>query len=83
MQIVSVTEFRARAAEMVDCVQKGETVRILRHGKPVAELVAPQADAPPKVPRWKKPIEKPLVYTRPDGKTVAQLIIEEREQARY
>ncbi len=83
MQIVSVTEFRARAAEMVDRVQKGETVRILRHGKPVAELVAPQADVAPKVPRWKKPIENPLVYTRPDGKTMAQLIIEEREQARY
>jgi len=83
MQIVSVTEFRARAAEMVDRVQKGETVRILRHGKPVAELVAPQTDAAPKVPRWKKPIENPLVYTRPDGKTMAQLIIEEREQARY
>ena len=79
MQIVSVTEFRARAAEMVDLVQKGETVRILRHGKPVAEL-NPVKQPPDEatVPAWKKPFE-PLHIQRADGKTGAQLIIEERE----
>ena len=79
MQIVSVTEFHARAAEMVDLVQKGETVRILRHGKPVAEL-NPVKQTPDEatVPAWKKPFE-PLHIQRADGKTGAQLIIEERE----
>ena len=79
MHIVSVTEFRARAAEMVDLVQKGETVRILRHGKPVAELnPVKQTPDEAKVPAWKKPFE-PLHIQRADGKTGAQLIIEERE----
>lgn len=77
MQVVSVTEFRARAAEMVDRVQKGETVRILRHGKPVAELVAPSGQQG-RVPAWKQPFE-PLHICRADGKSGAQLIMQERE----
>jgi prevent-host-death family protein len=80
MQTLSLSEFRAHASEMLDLVEKGETVRILRHGKPVAELVpvrdAAAAGAP--VPAWKLPFE-PLRITRPDGKTGAQLILEERE----
>ena len=63
---------------MIDLVEKGETVRIMRHGKPVAELVPIQPKAEQKVPRWKVPIE-PLNLIRSDGKSGAQLIIEERE----
>lgn len=76
--IVPLSEFRANVSAMVDLVEKGDTVRILRHGKPVAELRPVQADVPQKIPRWKLPI-KPLEYTRPDGKTGADLIIEERQ----
>ena len=75
---VPLSEFRANASAMVDRVEKGETVRILRHGKPVAELVPVQPQSAQKIPRWKVPIE-PLHIVRPDGKTGAQLIIEERE----
>ena len=75
---VPLSEFRAHAAAMIDLVEKGETVRILRHGKPVAELVPVQPQAEQKVPRWKLPIE-PLKMIRSDGKSGAQLIIEERE----
>lgn len=78
MHTLSLSEFRAHASEMLDLVEKGESVRILRHGKPVAELV-PLRPEPQAVPRWKKPIENPLRIVRPDGKTGAQLIIEERE----
>ena len=63
---------------MLDLVERGETVRIMRHGKPVADLVPIKAEAPDKLPSWKRPIE-PLKIVRPDGKTGAQLIIEERE----
>lgn len=80
--IVPLSEFRAQVSAMVDLVEKGDTVRILRHGKPVAELRPVQADAPAKVPSWKRPIH-PLDYARPDGKTLAQIIIEERGNARY
>ena len=78
MHTVPLSEFRANASAMLDLVEQGETVRILRHGKPVAELVPLKADVPAKVPSWKRPIE-PLHIIRPDGKTGAQLIIDERE----
>ncbi len=78
MHIVPLSEFRANTAAMIDLVEQGETIRILRHGKPVAELVPMQPQEAAKVPRWKMPIE-PLNFIRADGKTGAQLIIEERE----
>lgn len=79
MHSVPLSEFRANASAMLDLVEKGETVRILRHGKPVAEL-NPVKQTPDEatVPAWKKPFE-PLHIQRADGKTGAQLIIEERE----
>ena len=36
MQSIPLSEFRANAAAMIDLVERGESVRILRHGKPVA-----------------------------------------------
>jgi prevent-host-death family protein len=78
MHTLSLSEFRANASAMIDLVEQGQTVRILRHGKPVAELVPLKADAAAKVPSWKRSIE-PLHIVRPDGKTGAQLIVEERE----
>ena len=78
MHTIPLSEFRANASAMIDLVEQGETVRILRHGKPVAELVPLKADTAEKIPSWKKPIE-PLRVVRPDGKTGDQLIIEERE----
>ncbi len=77
MQTVPLSEFRANASAMIDLVEKGETVRILRHGKLVAELRPPTPE-PERVPSWKLPI-KPLQYLRKPEKTGAQLIIEERE----
>lgn len=81
MQTMALSEFRANASAMLDLVEKGETVRILRHGKPVADLVPVQQQAAQRPPSWKRPIQ-PLRYERPDGKTLAQLIIEERAVAR-
>jgi prevent-host-death family protein len=82
MQTLALSEFRASASAMLDLVEQGETVRILRHGKPVADLVPVKPDSPAKIPSWKRAII-PLSYQRADGKTIAQLIIEERENARY
>ncbi len=78
MQTIPLSEFRANASAMIDLVERGETVRILRHGKPVAELVPVSSDATPRVPSWKRVIE-PLHIVRLDGKTGAQLIVDERE----
>ena len=78
MHSVPLSEFRANASAMLDLVEKGGTVRILRHGKPVAELVPVVDEASAKVPSWKRPIE-PLNYLRKPEKTGAQMIIDERE----
>lgn len=79
---VPLSEFRAHTAAMIERVEQGETIRILRHGKPVAELVPVKANTPVKIPHWKLPIE-PVRINRQDGKTLSDAIIEERESARY
>ena len=62
---------------MLDLVEKGETVRILRRGKPVAELVPLRAeDAEP--PSYLQPFE-PVRYAKPPSQSGARMIIEERE----
>ena len=75
---VPLSEFRAHTSAMIDLVEKGETVRILRHGKPVAELVPVQPQPEQKVPHWKMPVV-PLNYIKRPSKSGAQMIIEERE----
>ena len=82
MHTLPLSEFRANVAAMIDLVEHGDTVRILRHGKPVAELVPVKADDATKVPSWKRPI-KPLDIQWPKGMSGAKMIIEERENARY
>ena len=75
---IPLSKFRANTSAMIELVEKGETVRILRHGKPVAELVPMPSETAEKVPGWKRPIE-PLKYLKPPSKSGAQMIIEERE----
>ena len=57
MHSLPLSEFRANVSAMLDLVEQGETVRILRHGKPVAELVpvVEKAADPDHVPSWKRP----------------------------
>jgi prevent-host-death family protein len=52
MHTIALSEFRAHASAMIDLVERGETVRILRHGKPVAELVPVKPALPEKIPSW-------------------------------
>lgn len=78
MHSVPLSEFRANASAMLDLVEKGETVRILRHGKPVAQLVPVAADEPAKVPSWKRPFE-PVVL--PEGVSLSQAVLDERNEA--
>jgi prevent-host-death family protein len=83
MHTLPLSEFRANVSAMLDLVEQGETVRILRHGKPVAELVPLKADAPlaeKKLPSWKRPFE-PVIKLAPGAKTGAQLIVDERESS--
>jgi prevent-host-death family protein len=53
MKQVTFTEFRRNAAALFNSVERGETVRVLRHGKPIAEIVP--LPALPATLSWKRP----------------------------
>ena len=80
MHILPLSEFRANASAMLDLVEQGETVRIMRHGKPVADLVpaGTGTGAPSRLPSWKRPFEP---VRRPPGQSLAEGVLQEREGA--
>ncbi|QHI98883.1 type II toxin-antitoxin system prevent-host-death family antitoxin [Xylophilus rhododendri] len=81
MHILPLSEFRANASAMLDLVEQGETVRIMRHGKPVADLVPPSGSAgPERLPSWKRPFD-PVVL--PAGQSLADAVIEDRARAAW
>jgi prevent-host-death family protein len=53
MKQVSFTEFRRNAASLFDSVEQGETIVVLRHGKPIAEVVP--VLPPDHILSWKRP----------------------------
>lgn len=75
---VPLSEFRAHTSAMIDRVEKGEIVRILRHGKPVAELVPLQPPGEGKVPRWKQPFDPVMLSP---GVSLSQAVLDERNEA--
>jgi prevent-host-death family protein len=69
------TEFRNQAKCYLDAVERGETVRIYRRGRPVAELVPIST----RTPSWKNPPDQPL---RLEGLCLGEEIIADRERGR-
>ncbi len=82
MQVLPLSEFRAKASAMLDLVELGETVRIMRHGKPVADLVPvrphDQSEAESTLPSWKRPFE-PIKLA--PGVSLSQAVLDERDEA--
>lgn len=75
MKQASFTEVRNNAKQYFDLVESGETVRVLRNGKPIADIVPITAD----LPSWKRRTAQPLVL---DGESVSRMILDEREHSR-
>jgi len=75
MKTITFTEFRQRATTCFDEVESGETLRVLRHGKPVADIV-PISDGEETIPSWKHPGPKLTVK----GALLSQVILAEREE---
>jgi antitoxin (DNA-binding transcriptional repressor) of toxin-antitoxin stability system len=73
MKQASFTEVRNHAKQFFDLVESGESVRVLRNGKPIVDIVPVSAD----LPSWKRRAAHPLVL---DGESVSRMIIAEREQ---
>ncbi|GAB4217678.1 MAG: hypothetical protein Fur007_20470 [Rhodoferax sp.] len=71
MRQATFTEVRNHAKSYFDIVESGEAVRVLRNGKPIADIVPVNAD----LPSWKRRTAQPLVL---DGVSVSRMILEER-----
>jgi len=69
------TEVRNHAKQYFDLVEAGESVRVLRNGKPIADIVPVMAE----LPSWKRRNVQPLVL---DGIALSRMILEEREAGR-
>ena len=72
MKQATFTEVRNHAKQYFDLVEAGGSVRVLRNGKPIADIVPVAAD----LPSWKRRSVQPLVL---DGVSVSKVILEERE----
>jgi len=71
MKQVTFTELRNHAKAYFDFAESGETIRVLRNGKPIADIVPVIAD----LPSWKRRKAQPLVI---GGESISRLILEER-----
>jgi prevent-host-death family protein len=75
MKQATFTEIRNHAKQYFDIVESGESVRVLRNGKPIADIIPIIAD----LPSWKRRVAQPLVL---DGESVSRMILDERTQSR-
>ena len=74
MKTISFTDFRKKASGFIAEVEHGETLVILRRGKPVAEVV-PFSDRIERTPSWKKP----GIRLKIQGSDLSSAILEDRE----
>ena len=72
MKQATFSEVRNHAKQYFDIVASGESVRVLRNGKPIADIVPIMAD----LPSWKRRKAQPLVL---DGVSVSRMILEDRK----
>ena len=73
MVAISFTKFRQHAKTYFDRVEQGETIRVLRHGKVIAEVTPPTAKRAEKI---KKSV--PLIIP---GVSLSKAILDERKQS--
>ena len=71
MRETTFTELRNQAKQFFDLVEAGETVRVLRKGKPIAEI----HPIPRDLPSWKRRQAHPIAI---GGAEISRLILEER-----
>ena len=73
MRDATFTELRNHAKDYFDAVEAGDTVRVFRNGKPIAEIVPVRGG----VPSWKKPAT-PLTVK---GLSLSREILSERDKS--
>ncbi len=75
MKTVTFTEFRKNASQVLDLVENGESIRVLRYGKAIAKIVP--AEQHESKPAWKRPGLR-LVTS---GASLSKAVIEERRSS--
>ncbi|MDP1930345.1 MAG: type II toxin-antitoxin system prevent-host-death family antitoxin [Gammaproteobacteria bacterium] len=73
MKQATFTDVRNNAKQYFDIVEAGESVRVLRNGKPIADIVPIMAD----LPSWKRRKAQPLVLS---GVAVSTMIMDARNE---
>lgn len=71
MQEATITELRNQAERYFDLIEAGETVRVFRRGRPIADIQPIHAG----IPSWKRRVARPLAL---DGVAISKLILEDR-----
>ena len=74
MKTVSFTDFRKNASNLITEVEHGETIVLLRRGKPIAEVI-PFTEKERSLPSWKQP----GIRLELKGSDLSSAILEERE----
>ena len=74
MKTISFTDFRKKASSFISEVEHGETIVLLRRGKPIAEVI-PFSDRARQIPSWKQP----GIRLQIQGSDLSSAILEERE----
>jgi prevent-host-death family protein len=74
MKTIPVTDFRKNTSSFIDEVEHGETLIIIRRGKPVAEII-PFSGRSKKISAWKQPSARLQI----EGSDLSSAILEDRE----
>lgn len=74
MKMVTFTDFRKKASSFITEVEHGETIILLRRGKPIAEVI-PFSDKAKRIPSWKRRNDRLQIQ----GSDLSSAILEERE----
>ena len=74
MRAANFSEFRKNAAEYFTEVENGNVIRIMRHGKAIADIIPIKKD---EIPSWKKEPPKILL----NGASLADAILAERKES--
>jgi prevent-host-death family protein len=74
MKTITFTDFRKKASGFITEVEHGESMLILRRGRPVAEVV-PFTDKLKRTPSWKQP----GINLQIRGSDLSSAILQERE----
>lgn len=74
MTTISVSDFRSRVSRILNLVEEGEEMVLVRHGRPIARILPVEPDED-HIPSWKTPLRRISVR----GASLSQAILEERQ----